>query len=226
MSVKSCSLAKLCFALATAILGINSSAALTLNDVWINEFHYDNAGGDVGEFVEIAGIAGTNLGLLSLEFYNGNGGARYKNVGLSGILENAGGGYGFMSFLISGIQNGSPDGIALVLNTEVLQFLSYEGSFSATTHTANGLTATDIGVSQPEDTEIGFSLQFLGHADTGSWTGPVASTAGALNTGQVLPDLKPDSDSGPSSVPDNGTTFGLLGLGFAMLITLRKRCLP
>jgi hypothetical protein len=29
--------------------------------VFINEIHYDNAGADVGEFVEIAGPAGTNL---------------------------------------------------------------------------------------------------------------------------------------------------------------------
>eukprot|EP01083_Nonionella_stella_P034213 93680_1 len=29
--------------------------------VWINELHYDNAGTDIDEFVEIAGIAGTDL---------------------------------------------------------------------------------------------------------------------------------------------------------------------
>jgi hypothetical protein len=39
--------------------------------VWINEFHYDNIGTDTGEFIEIAGTAGTNLGTYSLVRYNG-----------------------------------------------------------------------------------------------------------------------------------------------------------
>jgi|GEM_PF-2561860 len=29
--------------------------------IFINEFHYDNAGADVGEAVELAGLVGTNL---------------------------------------------------------------------------------------------------------------------------------------------------------------------
>jgi hypothetical protein len=39
---------------------------------WINEFHYDNAGTDAGEFIEIAGLAGTNLAGWQLVLYNGN----------------------------------------------------------------------------------------------------------------------------------------------------------
>ena len=30
-------------------------------DVWINEFHYDDADGDVNEFIEVAGTAGADL---------------------------------------------------------------------------------------------------------------------------------------------------------------------
>ncbi len=215
--------AKLCLLATLAGLLTSSLNALTIDDVWINEIHYDNDSTDVGEFVEIAGIAGTDLGLLSLEFYNGNGGARYKNVGLSGTLADSGDGYGFSSVLISGIQNGSPDGLALVFETEVLQFISYEGSFTATSHTANGLNSTNIGVEEPNDSVTGLSLQFLGYADVGSWTGPIAATAGSMNTGQVLPALESESDPSSTSVPDNGTTFGLLGLGFAMLITIKRR---
>jgi len=33
----------------------------TVGGVYINEFHYDNAGTDVGEFLEVAGPAGTDL---------------------------------------------------------------------------------------------------------------------------------------------------------------------
>ncbi len=42
--------------------------------VFINEIHYDNAGTDTGEAVEIAGPAGTDLTGWSLVLYNGNGG--------------------------------------------------------------------------------------------------------------------------------------------------------
>ena len=37
-------------------------------EVFINEFHYDNSGADVNEFVEVAGTAGTNLAQYELIF--------------------------------------------------------------------------------------------------------------------------------------------------------------
>ena len=40
--------------------------------VFINEFHYDNIGADTGEFIEIAGTAGTDLTGWSLIRYNGS----------------------------------------------------------------------------------------------------------------------------------------------------------
>ena len=39
--------------------------------VFINEIHYDNTGADVGEGVEIAGPAGTNLACFRIYLYNG-----------------------------------------------------------------------------------------------------------------------------------------------------------
>ena len=39
--------------------------------VFINEFHYDNDGTDVGEFVEIAAPAGTSLTGWSIVLYDG-----------------------------------------------------------------------------------------------------------------------------------------------------------
>ena len=44
---------------------------------WINEFHYDNKGGDRNEFVEIAGPAGTDVSGWTVVGYNGSGGAVY-----------------------------------------------------------------------------------------------------------------------------------------------------
>lgn len=150
--------------------------------VFINEFHYDNVGTDAGEFIELAGPAGVDLTGWSLVLYNGNGGAVYNTIDLSSLsIPDQDDGFGtvVIDFPTNGIQNGSPDGFALVDNTgSVVQFLSYEGSFTATNGPANGLTSTDIGVAEGSSTPVGQSLQLV----DGVWTGPATASPGALNT--------------------------------------------
>ena len=53
--------------------------------VWINEFHYDNAGTDANEFIEIAGVAGTDLNGYTLVLYSDPGvtSGHYANIELS-----------------------------------------------------------------------------------------------------------------------------------------------
>ena len=78
---------------------------------------------DSNEGVEIAGAAGTNLSGWSLVAYNGNGGASYSTINLSGTIADQQNGYGTLNFAIAGLQNGSPDGVALVDNGgQVVQF--------------------------------------------------------------------------------------------------------
>ena len=83
--------------------------------VFINEIHYDNTGTDAGEAIEVAGPAGTNLSGWSLVLYNGAGGAPYDTKALSGIIPDQAAGFGTLHFTypVNGIQNGSPDAIAL-----------------------------------------------------------------------------------------------------------------
>ncbi|PSN20823.1 hypothetical protein C7271_00035 [filamentous cyanobacterium CCP5] len=148
--------------------------------VFINEFHYDNAGTDTGEFIEIAGPVGTNLSGWSLVLYNGNGGGAYDTVALSGVVADQADGFGtvVVDFPPNGLQNGSPDGIALVdTSGNVVEFISYEGSFTAIDGPAVGLTSTDIGVAETSSTPIGQSLQLI----DGVWTGPALATKGAVN---------------------------------------------
>lgn len=214
--------AKRAFATLSLLFTINQVQAITINQAWINEIHYDNAGGDVDEFVEIAGIAGTNLSDLKLEFYNGSNGTEYHTETLAGILSDSGNGYGFLKLEIPDIQNGAPDGLALIFDsTSVLQFLSYEGSFTATDKTADGLISTDISVFQSSSTPVGSSLQFLGVAGTGSWTGPVTATAGEINTGQILPALTTNNNS--NAVPGTESTLGLLGLSLFAVFAVKRR---
>lgn len=156
---------------------------------FINEFHYDNAGGDVNEFIEVAGVVGTNLDGFTLVLYNGSNGSIYNTLNLSGTLTGGSGGFGFTTVVLptNGLQNGGPDGIALVdADGNVVEFLSYEGTFTATEGPADGQTSTDIGVSEGGGTQVGFSLQRTGTGAQGSDFSfvPAEETPGEINQGQ------------------------------------------
>lgn len=169
---------------------IGSMTHTAFAQVFINELHYDNTGGDTGEAIEIAAAAGTDLAGCRLVLYNGSTGATYNTVNLSGVIADEQGGFGTASFLIAGIQNGSPDGIALVDAADgVIEFISYEGPLTATNGPAIGLTSTDIGVSEPGDTPVGESLQLMGVGSTAAefiWAGPQISSFDAVNTDQTF----------------------------------------
>jgi len=182
---------------------VNDDAAppAALANVWVNEIHYDNAGTDADEQVEIAGTAGTSLAGYSLVFYNGgtdgaDAGAAtaYRTVPLSGVIDDEGAGYGAVTFLLpaNAIQNGPNDGVALVgPGGEVVEFLSYEGPITASGGAADGLTSTDIGVAQTGSDLAGLSLQRTGEGSSGedfTWTGPVEQSLDTLNAGQSFLD--------------------------------------
>ncbi|WP_240617941.1 hypothetical protein [Methylomonas sp. Kb3] len=166
--------------------------------VFINEIHYDNAGTDSGEAIEIAGPAGTNLSGWSLVLYNGNGGASYNSKALSGVIaDQTGTGFGTLSFSYpaDGIQNGGPDGIALVNGSTVVQFLSYEPSpFTAVGGPANGMTSLDIGVAETNSTPVGQSLQLKGTGNSYenfTWNAPATNSFGAVNNSQNFGGVTP-----------------------------------
>ncbi len=142
-------------------------AYTTDSEIFINEIHYDNTGTDANEGIEIAGPAGTDLTGWILAPYNGNGGLLYSSTALSGIIPDQQNRYGTLFFAIAGLQNGAPDGIALIKpDNSVVMFLSYEGSFTATDGLAIGLTSTDIGVLEVGTEALGLSLQLSGAGDS------------------------------------------------------------
>lgn len=161
-------------------------------DAWINEIHYENLGPDVGEFVEIAGAAGLSLFGYDIVGYNGNGGTQYATLPLAGVIPDQGGCMGTLSFLFANMQNGGtfPDGLALVDPMgQVVEFLSYEGTFTATNGPAVGLQSVNIGVQESSTAAAGLSLQLAGagmSAGDFSWQAPQAETPGAPNTGQLF----------------------------------------
>ena len=180
--------------LAVVLLAASASA----QSVFVNEIHYDNAGGDVGESVEIAGPAGTSLEDWDVVLYNGSNGSQYDTINLSGTIDDEGNGFGALAFDMAGIQNGAPDGLALVDDEgNVIQFLSYEGSFTADGGPADGETSTDIGVDEDPAPPIGQSLQLKGSGTTYgdfTWTAPTAASSGSVNDGQTFEDG--DDDGG------------------------------
>ncbi|MDT0644689.1 DUF5689 domain-containing protein, partial [Zunongwangia sp. F363] len=158
--------------------------------LFINELHYDNASTDTNEGVEIAGTAGTDLSGYSIVLYNGSS-SQLKDYGtqsLSGVIPNLDNGFGTLAFLIDGLQNGSPDGLALVdPEGNVLQFLSYEGTFIPVEGPAAGMESIDIGVEETNSTLAGYSLQLEGtgtNYEDFTWQEAIASTFGAVNTNQ------------------------------------------
>lgn len=166
---------------------IPAAPVQALTSVFINEIHYDNTGGDVGEAIEVAGPAGTDLTGWSIVLYNGAGGASYATIALSGLIPNQQGGYGVASVAAVGLQNGSPDGIALANGTTLVQFLSYEGSFFGVGVPANGIGSVDIGVAENGSEPVGQSLRLTGSGTTYedfTWASPATATFGTINSGQ------------------------------------------
>lgn len=80
--------------LACAIAGALISSSAFATSVFINEFHYDNDGGDIDEFIEIVAPEGTDLTNYSVVLYNGNNGESYLTESLSGIVAPHGDGMG------------------------------------------------------------------------------------------------------------------------------------
>lgn len=135
--------------------------AVTLPDIRFSEIHYDNTGTDVNEAIEIEGSAGTDLTGWTIVLYDGNGGSSYNTTTLSGTIPATCGARGVVvtNYPTNGIQNGSPDGMALVDGGgNVIEFLSYEGTFTAINGPAAGLTSVDI-VASESSAPVGISIQ-------------------------------------------------------------------
>ncbi|MDG2054973.1 MAG: hypothetical protein P8J86_09720 [Phycisphaerales bacterium] len=164
-----------------------------VEQAWLNELHYDNAGGDTGEFLEIYISDGLNPADVEVYLYNGSGGTTYQGPWtLSSDFiagDNVGGGRLYHRNQ-AGIQNGSPDGIAILIDGVVSQFLSYEGQFTATDGPADGQNSIAIPIAESGSSGLGSSIGLTGSGsayEDFTWTTFTASTPGSLNDGQTSP---------------------------------------
>ncbi len=159
---------------------------------WINEIHYDDNSKDTDEGVEVVvkDAGDYDLHSFTVSLYNGNNGKKYNDQALDmftagDTVENC----HFFHHYFSSLQNGAPDGIALDYLGKLISFISYEGSFVATDGPAEGVTSTDIMVSETSSTPEGTSIQYAGVGDNEShffWQSEISETFGHLNQHQNL----------------------------------------
>lgn len=171
------------------------------------ELHYDNEGTDTGEAIELQGPADADLTGWRIVLYNGANAEVYDDRSLSGTLDascpDGTEGVAVFNYPTNGIQNGSPDGMALVdPSGSVVEFLSYEGDFTAGEGPASGLTSTDIGVQEGGSTPVGHSLQ---RDSTGAWQEPMEATFGTCHGAGTGDDGGDDGD-GDGDGDDGGET--------------------
>ncbi|MEO7176997.1 MAG: T9SS type A sorting domain-containing protein, partial [Saprospiraceae bacterium] len=187
----------------------------------INEFHYAQTGVDNNEFVEVAGPSGTNLTGSTILLYRPSDGKVYYTLALSGSIPNQSNGKGVLSFafpsetIINGI-----GAICLVQGSAVMDFIAYGSSFLAVNDAAIGTTPVNIGITESDAGPNTVSIQRTGNgrlANTFAWTGPAASSAGSLNTGQTI---APRPANGPA--PTVSYTDTPIGSGPCGITILRK----
>ncbi|GIE37736.1 multifunctional nuclease/2',3'-cyclic-nucleotide 2'-phosphodiesterase/5'-nucleotidase/3'-nucleotidase [Actinoplanes lobatus] len=196
--------------LATTLgLSLTGPVSAATDAPFISEIHYDNAGADSGEAVEIEAPVGFDLSGWKLYLYNGNDGATYSpTTTLSGVVPAS----GVQSIAIAGLQNGAPDGLALVKpDGTVAEFLSYEGVLTATNGPAAGQTSVDIGVSEPGTEPAGQSLQKI----DGVWKASAVSTFGTRNTATPEEPEEPEEPGTGCAVPVTHTIAEVQGTGAA-----------
>jgi hypothetical protein len=126
----------------------------------INEVDYDQVGTDADGFVEIknGGSTAADLSNVDLVAVNGGDSAEYARVELTGTL--AAGGH--LAVAIE-LQNGAPDGLALVDTAagKLLDALSYEGAITAAqigTATYNLVEGTVLPTSVEDSNTVAGSL--------------------------------------------------------------------
>lgn len=183
-------------------------------DVFINELHYDDStpAGDVGEAIEVVATGGEDLSTYRLYLYNGSTPSAATVYANNAVPAGTAAGCGKASiatvtYPTNGLQNGANDGIALVdASGKVIQFISYEGTITASGGPAAGLTSQNIPVSESNSTAPGTSLQLTGSGSQYThftWAGSAAQTFGACNTGQTF---SGGGSTGPNTPPSVSTT--------------------
>ena len=151
---------------------VGAIAAENTSNVRINEFHYDNIGTDVDEFVEIritgnSGSQPADLSQYTVTLYNGSDQLSYLTETFDNLTQTCDAFNCYYVWDAIVIQNGAPDGIAISGPSGLIEFLSYEGTFTATDGIATGILSINVGVFETNSTNLGAAIE---RAIDGSWS--------------------------------------------------------
>jgi hypothetical protein len=151
-----------------------------------NEVDYDQVGTDANGFAEIknTGTTPADLSNVVLVAVNGGDSAEYDRKALSGTL--GAGGHLDLAFEL---QNGAPDGLALLEGATLLDALSYEGAITAATiggQTYNLVEGTALPIAvEDSNTVVGSLIRNPDGKDTNDaaadWAFTTTITRGAAN---------------------------------------------
>ena len=124
---------------------------------FVSEIHYDNDGTDVDEFVEVQLPPGTTTIGLTVVLYNGSERRGVRDPSLPAVTAPAGA-PAVVAVAAPGLQNGGPDGLALVDGGTVLDRCPTRARSTAADGAAAGQTLPDIGVAELSTQPVGQSL--------------------------------------------------------------------
>jgi hypothetical protein len=172
-------------------------------EAFINEFHYRNRGHDEHVFLEIVGPKDAPASNYTIHRYQGRNGTVFLDpIGFAGetFSENQGppaadDEFGFITVYLPSkahIRKGKVDGDGLCFvknDIEVLQFISYNGTFTGADGPCFGLSSTDIGVQELRVSDKEKSLQLGGagrYVEDFEWRSPAPRTPGKTNFNQTF----------------------------------------
>ena len=171
---------------------VTLTGSVPVPNAWINEFSYDNDGGDVDEQIEVIVETGADITGLEVVLYNGNGGDPYDTIPLADFTQSTAESQPDFDFYVYNTTNDTPlqngnDGLALCFNGAVVQsggvdvLLSYEGEFTANSGCAAGLLLPGIpaDAEQTGSTPVTQSVQLQG---AGTDYGTLVASSWELDT--------------------------------------------
>lgn len=144
-----------------------TTTSLSAQEVFISEIYFHPNHATDEDAIEVAALVGTSLSGWQILLYDGETGTPYDSYtfGSTDIIiptdtiEGQIFGTQIKYFGIDGIQNGSPDGVALVSpQNEVVEFFSYGGTFTPSSGAAANRNATNIGNADIFNTLSGHSF--------------------------------------------------------------------
>lgn len=190
---------------------IVGSCNMPMNEnVVINEFHYQNTGTDVNEFIEIfhnSTAPLNNPAQYEIAIYNGT--TVQESISLDQLTPTSGNGGYFYVWEPTQLPN-TLGGISVCGPGGVADFVSYEGVITATDGCAAGEQSNDVSVSENSSAAVGSAIQLI----DGSWLVTNGyNTKEIVNTDYVIYKEQQDiCEENAIGTPVQGNEFVFIGV--------------